>query len=100
MRPNQVKRASKKKPNGPKTADPTQNPWTKKMHQNAAEREIESGAARGHHGYPVVAAMAVAAGVFPGTSFPLQPFVFPRDFSLVCVAVLPLKEDELGCKRG
>ena len=54
----------------------------------------------GSHDQPVVAAMAMVAGGSPGASFPSQPSVFPRNFSSVCAAILPSKEDELGCKRG
>ena len=77
------------------------------MYQNAAEQEngtppanehhsltVVSTTGRGNcHGQPMVAAMAVVPLPLPGCADFLRPFVFPRDYSSVCV-VLPLK---VGC---
>ena len=55
------------------------------MHQNAAEQENGASTASEHHGLTMVAATVVVPLPLPGCVGFLRPFVFPRDYSSVCV---------------
>ena len=121
LRPNQIKTASKTSPIGPRWMIQGTN-CTPRRHTKRRVREVGNhGGQRppqpncgdrhgpwwlpqsGHggcHGQPMVVGTFVAAGFSTGVSIPFRPFVFPRDFSSICAAIFPLKEDKLGCKRG
>ena len=115
LRPNQVKRASKISPIGPRWKIQGTNRCPR-WHTKRRVREARNyGGQRppqpdcgAHHDLTMVAA-TVSSSWLPQPrqlSFPRALcflrglFVFSRNFSLVFAAILPPKGDELGCKRG
>jgi len=83
LRPNQVMRSSRNKPNRPKTADPRQNLRPRRCSKNALEQGSETALARGHHGYSVVAAFPGLFRFLHGFSF--SHVIFSRFVLLFCL---------------
>jgi len=102
LRPNQVKRARKRRPIGTRRLIQGTNHSPR---QTIKQHVWETGSrrARGHHGswwLPQSDCGGCQDQYPPSASVSSQLFVFPHDFSSVRAAILPLKRMNLAVKRG